>query len=103
MSESNPQKAPDRRCSALRWALMGDVPAVLDSIWRRVEFNMYRPGKFECADSRPLGERLPYTWRNPAHSMVFTLFALLSVFVIIGPTLNTFCGLGGPWGLTAVK
>ena len=90
-----------------RWALMGDVPAVLDSIWRRVEFYLYRPGGYDCDTQQslgqPLGSRLNYTWRRPANSMVFMLYALLSVFVVIGPTLDTFCGLGGQQGLTAVK
>jgi hypothetical protein len=86
-----------------RWALWGDVPAIMDSIWRRAEFYMYRPGRFVFDPSKSAGTQLDYQRFHPANSLLFALYALLTVFLIVGPTVNTFCGLGGPKGLAAVQ
>jgi hypothetical protein len=88
---------------SFRWALWGDVPAVLDSIWRRVEFYSYRPGKFVLDPGRPLGSKLDYKRIDPAYSFLFLVYALLTVFVMVGPTINTFCGLWGWPGLLVIK
>jgi hypothetical protein len=87
----------------IRCALLGDVPAVLDSIWRRVEFYFYRPGRFIFDKGTPLSESPQYKRYDPAYSVLFALYALLTVFVIVGPTIDTFCGLGGRSGLRAIK
>jgi hypothetical protein len=95
--------ASDSNMGAARQALWGDVPAILDSIWRRVEFYMYRPGWYEIDKARPLGETPDYRLRDQANTLAFYLYALLSVFIVTGPTIDTFCGLGGESGLKAVK
>ncbi len=93
-----------KKCrDAIRWALLGDVPAVLDSIWRRAEFYLYRPGRFLFDEHRPLTDTPPYKRYDPANSVLFAFYALLTVFVIVGPTIDTFCGLGGRTGLHAIK
>jgi hypothetical protein len=91
------------QAGSFRWALWGDVPAVLDSIWRRAEFYMYRPGRYVLDRQQPLGATLDYRRLNPAYSVLLALYALLTVFLIVGPTINTFCGLWGRTGLAAIK
>jgi len=89
--------------SAWRWALLGDVPSVLDSIWRRAEFYLFRPGKYVFDPSVGLAGSLVFKRFAPGNSVLLALYALLTVFVVTGPTIDTFCGLHGRTGLAAIK
>ena len=81
--------------SPRRWALMGDVPAILDGMWRRLEFNIFRPGRYQLNAARQNGAPIDYRFSKPGWSMVWLLYALLTVFIVTGPTVSTLCGLGG--------
>lgn len=69
-------------------AFFHDVPAIVDSIWRRNEFLANREFEYSTdAAGLPVKERS--SWRKPH----FLFFALTLVFVAYGPTLTGFCSL----------
>src|SRR6266853_4429813 len=87
---------------ALLGAVFLDVPFLIDSLWRRLDFNInceirYRPAEKFGAElvHRP-------SWQRP----IFWLFALTLVFVGYGPVWNGLCTVFVPpvarWALGAL-
>src|SRR5262249_50309198 len=76
--------------SVLREAMFSDVPYILDSIWRWMEFKAYRIG-FVIAT----GTRHPFVIQNTTPLPFLLAFAVISSMVVFGPTFTTRCqGLG---------
>jgi hypothetical protein len=70
-----------------RRALFQDVPYILDSLWRRMEFKANRIGR---VDFEKTHELLP----RPAWlSGVFILYVLVCTFSVFGPTLDAMCSV----------
>jgi len=65
-------------------ALFLDMPALLDDVWRRLEFRFHRERDYDV-ERATLGPRLWY------EKTAFWLFALTSLFVAYGPTLDGLC------------
>ena len=65
-----PDSKPD--VSPIRWALMGDVPAILDGLWRRLEFNLFRPGRYRL-DTNRIDPDIPFKLRKSGCSTVCVL------------------------------
>lgn len=63
-----------------------DIPFLIDSAWRRIDFNLHCEIDWAGAGA---GERLPLRscWRKPP----FWAFAAVVVFVAYGPTLDGVC------------
>jgi len=87
------------RHSAFAKALCLDLPYILDSVWRRGEFNLNRLVRYEIARSSSdqvtgrVSER-PFT-RIPA----FWFFLATLVFVAYGPTFDAWCSVVGARGM----
>ncbi|MBC8025376.1 MAG: patatin-like phospholipase family protein [Steroidobacteraceae bacterium] len=69
----------------VRRALFQDVPFILDSMWRRWEFNVNRIGRVTLDDKNSLALR--HGWLNGA----FLLFIAVGAFCVLGPTLDAMC------------
>ena len=90
---------PSARHSAFAKAVCLDLPYILDSIWRRAEFNVNRFFSYQVrpAESHGVEANLavrPYT-RIPA----FWFFLATLVFVAYGPTFTAWCSVVGPAGM----
>jgi hypothetical protein len=76
-----------------------DLPYILDSVWRRAEFNFNRLVRYEI-DLSPAGKvnctlsRRPYT-----RVSTFWLFLATLVFVAYGPTFDAWCSVVGAAGM----
>ena len=70
---------------SLRRALFQDVPYILDSLWRWVEFRTNRLGTVQFDE--PHRYMLRPAWQSGA----FVLFALMCLFAIFGPTSDALC------------
>ena len=73
----------------MRRALFQDVPYILDSLWRWVEFRTNRLGIVQFDE--PHGYVLRPAWQSGA----FVLFALMCLFAIFGPTSDALCAARG--------
>ncbi|HEU5136776.1 MAG TPA: hypothetical protein VFU13_16640 [Steroidobacteraceae bacterium] len=80
---SNKNKGP----GPIRRALFQDVPFILDSIWRRSEFDLHRVGNVSLDNPNPLVLRPAWM------CMAFVLFVLVSLFAVFGPTLDAMCSV----------
>ena len=76
-----------------------DLPYILDSVWRRAEFNFNRLVRYEI-DRSPAGKisctlsRRPYT-----RVSTFWLYLATLVFVAYGPTFDAWCSVVGAAGM----
>jgi hypothetical protein len=83
---------PNSRWQAVVQAVFLDVPYVLDSLWRRSEFNRNRLGELNIAGA---GTFVP---RALFETPFAILFSALMVFFCFGPTLNSVCAAtNGDW------
>jgi hypothetical protein len=71
----------------IRRALFQDVPFILDSIWRRSEFDLHRVGRVSLDSPNAL--ELRPAWL----CMAFVLYVLVSLFAVFGPTLDAMCSV----------
>jgi hypothetical protein len=74
----------------VRRALFQDVPVILDSLWRRWEFNINRVGLVGLADPHEFALRRG--WMNSA----FILYVFVGAFAVLGPTLDALCSTDSP-------
>jgi Ca2+/Na+ antiporter len=87
------------RHSAFAKAVCLDLPYILDSVWRRAEFNVNRLVRYEI-DVSPAGSvnctlaPRPYT-----RVSTFWLFLATLVFVAYGPTFDAWCSVVGADGM----
>ncbi len=86
------------RHSAFAKALCLDLPYILDSVWRRGEFNLNRLVRYEitCTSNDQVTGRVserPFV-RIPA----FWFFLVTLVFVAYGPTFDAWCSVVGARG-----
>lgn len=72
-------------------AAFSDVPYVLDSVWRWIEFRLYRLGR--------ISPQRPHTFYVVATTPwpFFVAFVAISWFLVFGPTLTTLCVSFGWW------
>lgn len=74
------------RPSSWSRVLFLDMPAMLDDVWRKLEFRFHRERDYDVEHAtlaaRPWYEKTP-----------FWLFALTSLFVAYGPTLDGLCSI----------
>ncbi|HEY6126501.1 MAG TPA: hypothetical protein VIV63_17740, partial [Steroidobacteraceae bacterium] len=71
----------------MRRALFQDVPYILDSIWRRSEFDLHRLGKVSLDDPHALVLRPAWM------CMAFILYVFVGLFAVFGPTLDAMCSV----------
>ena len=81
----------DRPC-AFTQAAFSDVPYILDSIWRRAEFEAYRIGR---VTTLPPSHRFIIEHTTPWP--FFAAYLVISSFVVFGPTFTTLCNSFGLW------
>jgi hypothetical protein len=85
--------------SAFAKAVCLDLPYILDSVWRRAEYNVNRLVRYEI-DVSPAGKvnctlaPRPYT-----RVSTFWLFLATLVFVAYGPTFDAWCSVVGADGM----
>ena len=73
----------------IRRALFQDVPYILDSIWRRSEFDLHRIGKVSLDSPNALVLRPAWM------CMAFVLYVFVGLFSVFGPTLDAMCSVAG--------
>jgi hypothetical protein len=87
-------------------ALYLDAGYILDSIWRRAEFNLNRYFHYwvrpASADTKA-GVEVQLTPRREIALPRFWLFAAVIVFVAYGPTLDSLCSVLGPHGMELAR
>src|SRR5713101_4635158 len=76
-----------------------DLPYILDSVWRRAEFNLNRLVRYEI-DLSPAGKvGCTLAPRPYARVSTFWLFLATLVFVAYGPTFDAWCSVVGAAGM----
>lgn len=90
MEGDEPKDEPSEKTPGpFRRALFQDVPYILDSLWRWGEFRANRLGTVGFEEPHPFQPRP--AWQCGA----FLLFALMSVFAVLGPTSDALCAFRG--------
>ncbi len=85
--------------SAFAKAVCLDLPYILDSVWRRAEFNFNRLVQYEI-DQSPAGRvNCTLTPRPYTRVSTFWLFLAALVFVAYGPTFDAWCSVVGAAGM----
>jgi hypothetical protein len=99
---------PRRWLGELAGALYLDAGYILDSIWRRAEFNAHRYFRYdvsrvsaEANATEPVAVRL--TPRPEISLPRFWFFAAVVVFVAYGPTLDSLCSVFTQRGMTIAR
>jgi hypothetical protein len=82
---------PTKLCAMTR-AAFSDVPYILDSIWRRMEFEAYRVGRINLIKPHTFTKEHAIPWP------FFATYLVISSFIVFGPTFTTLCNSFGPWG-----
>jgi Patatin-like phospholipase len=85
--------------SALTQAVCLDLPYILDSVWRRAEFNLNRVIKYEVEGSKSTGGRATLSWRRYSLVLPFWFFLVALIFVAYGPTFDAWCSVVGADGM----
>jgi hypothetical protein len=76
-----------------------DLPYILDSVWRRAEFNFNRLVRYEI-DLSPAGKvNCTLSPRPYTRVSTFWLFLATLVFVAYGPTFDAWCSVVGAAGM----
>jgi hypothetical protein len=76
-----------------------DLPYILDSVWRRAEFNLHRLVRY-AIDLSPAGKvNGTLTPRPYTRVSTFWLFLATLVFVAYGPTFDAWCSVVGAAGM----
>jgi hypothetical protein len=85
-------------------ALYLDAGYILDSIWRRAEFNLNRYFHYRVKSANnQTGVEVQLTPRREIALPRFWLFAGVIVFVAYGPTLDSLCSVLGPRGMQLAR
>ncbi len=74
----------------IRRALFLDVPFIIDSQWRWVEFRANRLGTVGYSGN------YDFKLRSSCLSSAYVLFVIVTLFLIFGPTPDAWCAIGGP-------
>jgi hypothetical protein len=94
---------PSVRHSAFAKAVCLDLPYILDSIWRRAEFNVNRFFSYEVRPSEAQGAEANLACRPYTRVPTFWFFLATLVFVAYGPTFTAWCSVVGPSGMRATR
>jgi hypothetical protein len=84
---------------ALTEAICLDLPYILDSIWRRAEFNLNRVVRYEVTGSKTASVRALFAWRRYTLVLPFWLFLATLTFAAYGPTFDAWCSVVGVAGM----
>ena len=76
-----------------------DLPYILDSVWRRAEFNLNRLVRYEVDVGTPAAAHVTVTRRRYTHVLPFWFFLVSLIFVAYGPTFDAWCSVVGPAGM----
>ena len=76
-----------------------DLPYILDSVWRRAEYNLNRLMRYEVDVGTSTAARVTVSRRPYTHVLPFWLFLVSLVFVAYGPTFDSWCSVVGPAGM----
>jgi hypothetical protein len=87
---------PAKPC-ALTQAAFSDVPYILDSIWRRMEFEAYRVGRINLIKPHRFTKEHAVPWP------FFAAYLVISSFIVFGPTFTTVCNSFGWWGAVTFR
>ena len=97
-----PDPIPPPHHSAFAKAVCLDLPYILDSVWRRAEFNFNRLVRYDIdptsAPVRGTILRRPYT-----HVALFWFFLATLMFVAYGPTFDAWCSIVGVVGMRYLR
>jgi hypothetical protein len=80
-----------------------DVAYILDSLWRRVEFNVNRYFRYTVSEAPDHGRQISISARPQWQLPRQWLFAIVVVFAAYGPTLDALCSVTGPAGMRAAR
>jgi hypothetical protein len=94
-----PDPIPPRHHSAFAKAVCLDMPYIVDSVWRRAEFNFNRLVRYDIDPSPDAPVRGTVTRRPYTHVPPFWFFLIMLVFVAYGPTFDAWCSVVGPVGM----
>ncbi|HTD58300.1 MAG TPA: hypothetical protein VK672_05345, partial [Solirubrobacteraceae bacterium] len=87
---------PAKPC-AVTQAAFSDVPYILDSIWRRMEFEAYRVGRINLIKPHRFTNEHAVPWPY------FATYLVISSFIVFGPTFTTVCNSFGRWGVVVFR
>ena len=74
---------------AITLAAFSDVPYILDSIWRRAEFEAYRIGRVNPNPEASFTQEHTTPWP------FYVAYLVVSSFIVFGPTFTTLCNSFG--------
>jgi hypothetical protein len=84
-------------------ALYLDAGYILDSIWRRAEFNLHKYFRYVISPGQDTRVDVRLTARPEISLPRFWFFAAVIVFVAYGPTLDALCGVLGSRGMQIAR
>jgi hypothetical protein len=85
--------------SAFAKAVCLDLPYIMDSVWRRAEFNFNRLVRYEIRSSASNTVHGTLTPRPYTRVSTFWFFLATLVFVAYGPTFDAWCSVVGAIGM----
>ncbi len=88
--------AKQPKLSAVTRAAFSDVPYILDSIWRRMEFEAYRIGRINLIAPHKFTNEHAVPWP------FFGAYLVIASFIVFGPTFTTLCNSFG-WVGTVIS
>jgi hypothetical protein len=92
-------RKPQSHHSAFAKALCLDLPYILDSVWRRTEFNINRLVRYEIGSSASDTVHATLSPRPYTRVSTFWFFLATLVFAAYGPTFDAWCSVVGTVGM----
>jgi hypothetical protein len=92
-------RKPQSHHSAFAKALCLDLPYILDSVWRRTEFNINRLVRYEIGSSASGTVHATLSPRPYTRVSTFWFFLATLVFAAYGPTFDAWCSVVGTTGM----
>ena len=94
---------PTDKLGAFGKAMCLDLPYIVDSVWRRAEFNLNRWVRYEVTGSKGATTTVAFDRRTYSHCPPFWFFLVTLVFVSYGPTFDAWCSVVGSDGMRVTR
>src|SRR5215475_6334293 len=96
-------KPLQKKHNAFAKAMCLDLPYIVDSVWRRAEFNFNRLSNYGYS----LAHHGGVTWKLSRRSFwqvpQFGFFLVSLIFVAYGPTFDSLCSVVGESGMSLLR
>src|SRR5215467_14036199 len=96
-------KPPQQKHGAFAKAMCLDLPYIVDSVWRRAEFNFNRLTDYGYSQSHDGGVKWKLAPRRFWQVPQFGFFVISLLFVAYGPTFDALCSVVGEARMSTLR